>query len=157
MVDTGTIQVWTGCIFQTPPGWGLQIRSPINFPPRACHIMEAVLETDWLYYDIWLNIVFDRPGELVQFRRDEWPPIAQLVPVRREGYDARWGYEEQTVNRNTQEASEVFEYFVEYNQKKFAGTGTAPIPNSTPQGYKDQSTYYKERKRLLKGPTSRRK
>lgn len=151
LVDKGVAQIWTGCIFETPPGWGLQIRSPVNFPPRGCHVMEAMLETDWLQYDIWLNLVFDRPGEVVQLRRDEWPPIAQLVPVPRDTCSVRWRMEEETINRNSPEAERVFRYWLEYNQKKFAGNGTTPVQPSDPPAFKDPTTYYKERKRILKG------
>lgn len=149
LVEPGVAQIWTGCMFETPPGWALEIRSPVNFPPRACHVMEAILETEWLQYDIWLNLVFDRPGERVQLRRDEWPPIAQLVPVPRDTYSLRWRMEEETINRNSADADRAFQFWVEYNRKKFAGTGTTPVPFSDPPATKDSSTYYKERKRML--------
>jgi hypothetical protein len=149
LVEDGVVQIWTGCIFETPPGWGLQIRSPVNFPARTCHVMEGVLETDWLQYDIWLNLVFDRPDEVVRLRRDEWPPIAQIVPVPRESYDVRWEMDDELINRNSEDADRVFTYWLEYNRKKFAGTGTTPIPLSDPPATKDSSTYYKERKRIL--------
>jgi Family of unknown function (DUF6065) len=149
LVEEGVVQIWTGCIFETPPGWGLHIRSPVNFPSRACRVMEAVLETDWLQYDVWLNVVFDRRDELVRLRRDEWPPIAQLVPAPRASYDERWAASEAMIDRTSPDADRVFRYFVEYNEKKFAGPGVgrdreARIPA------KDSSTYYKERKRLLR-------
>ena len=147
-METGVVQIWTGCIFETPPNWALHIRSPINFPPRGCHVMEAVLETDWLQYDIWLNLVFDRPGEVVRLRRDEWPPIAQLVPVPRETYGARWRMEEEALNRNSEAADRAFRFWVQYNEKKFAGSGTDDIPFADPPATKDPSTYYKERKRV---------
>jgi hypothetical protein len=149
LVDRGVVQIWTGCIFETPPGWGLHIRSPINFPPRACHVMEAVLETDWLQYDIWLNVMFDQAGELVQLRRDGWPPIAQIVPVRRDSYDPGWRMNEQLVHRNSPEATRVFEYFVEYNRKKFASGGRHAASRTDPTVLKDSAAYHKERKRLL--------
>lgn len=150
MVEAAVAQIWTGCIFETPPGWGLQIRSPVNFAPRACHVMEAVLETEWLQYDIWLNLVFDRPGELVRLRRDEWPPIAQLVPVPRDTYNVRWRMEEEMLSRNSEEADRAYRFWLQYNEKKFAGDGRTPVPLSDPPAYKDASTYYKERKRVLR-------
>jgi hypothetical protein len=148
LVEEGVVQIWTGCMFQTSPGWGLHIRSPINFPPQPYHVMEAVLETDWLRYDVWLNIVFDRPNEPVQLRRDAWPPIAQLVPVARESYDAKWQVDEELVNRNSPEANEAFEFFLQYNRKKFAGAGKDPASPDDPSVTKDSATYYKERKRV---------
>jgi hypothetical protein len=151
LLEDGVVQMWTGCMFETTPGWGLHIRSPVNFPPRAFHVMEAVLETDWLRYDIWLNIAFDRKNEIVRLRREEWPPIAQLVPVPRETYDARWTIEDELINRDTPEANEAFEFFLQYNRKKFAGSGTDPLSSGDPSLTKDSATYYKERKRVLGG------
>ncbi|HEX6490750.1 MAG TPA: DUF6065 family protein [Gaiellaceae bacterium] len=155
LVEPAVVQIWTGCIFQTPPGWALQIRSPINVPARACHVMEAILETEWLYYDIWLNVVFDRPNELVRLRRDEWPPLAQLVSVPRASYDASWKLEEEVINRNSAEADRVFSYWVDYNRKKFASDGKNPMPLTSLKDsetvFKDSATYFKERKRLLGG------
>lgn len=148
LLEEGVVQIWTGLMFETPPGWALQMRSPANFTPRACHVMEAVLETDWLQYDIWLNLVFDRPGEVVRLRRNGWPPIAQLVPVARDTCSVRWKMEEETINRNSEAADNAFRFWLQYNQKKFAGNGTNPIPLSDPPATKDSSTYYKERKRL---------
>src|SRR5205823_8770101 len=94
LVEPGVVQIWTGCIFETPPGWGLHLRSPVNLAPQPFHVMEAILESDWLQYDIWLNLLFDRPGERVELRRDGWPPVAQLVPIPRESYDSLWRVEE---------------------------------------------------------------
>ena len=151
LVEDSVVQIWTGCMFQTPPGWGLHIRSPINFSPLPFHVMEAVLETDWLRYDIWLNIAFDREDEVARLRRGEWPPIAQLVPVPRETYDAQWQTEDELIHRNTPEANEAFEFFLQYNQKKFAGAGRDPVSREDPSLTKDSATYYKERKRVLGG------
>jgi Family of unknown function (DUF6065) len=152
LVDEGVVQIWTGCIFQTPPGWGLYLRSPVNLPPGPCHVMEAVLETDWLQYDIWLNVMFDRRDEVVKLRRTGWPPLAQLIPMPRTAYDPHWTADEEMVNRNSPEASRVFESYVEYNEKKFARGGKTPFSPTDPTlGSKDSATYHKERKRRLEG------
>jgi len=155
LVEEGVVQIWTGCMLQTPPGWGLHIRSPINFPPGPFHVMEAVLETDWLRYDIWLNIVFDKKNEQARIRRDEWPPIAQLIPVPRETYEGQWLTEDELVHRNTPEANEAFEFFVQYNEKKFAGTGQDRASPDDPSLSKDSATYYKERKRVSRSGRER--
>lgn len=39
------MQIWTECIFRTPPSWGVRVR-PINLPTNR------FLETDWLQYDV---------------------------------------------------------------------------------------------------------
>ena len=147
VVERGVAQIWTGCIFETPPGWGLHLRSPINCADPAFHVMEAMLETDWLQYDIWLNIAFHRIGEKVELRRDGWPPVAQLIPVRRESYEGRWSVDEELLNRNTPEANRVFEFYVEYNEKKFA-RGGKQLREVGSDLTKDSTTYYRERRRL---------
>jgi Family of unknown function (DUF6065) len=148
LVEEGVVQVWTGCIFETPPGWGLQVRSPINCADDRFHVMEAMLETDWLQQDIWLNLAFHRPGEKVELRRDAWPPLAHLMPVRRETYEGPWEHEEEMINRDSPEANRVFEYYVQFNEKKFAHGGkNQRIPND-PASKKDSTTYYRERRRV---------
>lgn len=147
MVEPSVAQIWTGCIFQTPPGWGLHIRSPINCAPAGFHVMEAVLETDWLQYDIWLNLVFHHEGQRVELRRNGWPPVAQLVPTPRQSYAATWDVKDEMLHRRTPEANEVFEFFVQYNEKKFAQGGKQRRPSEDPVAMKDSTTYYRERRR----------
>jgi hypothetical protein len=148
LVETGVVQIWTGCIFETPPGWGLHLRSPVNIAPGPAHVMEAMLETDWLQYDIWLNIAFDRRNETLSLRREGWPPVAQLVPVPRESYEAPWRLESELLNRNSPEADAVVDYFVDYNRRKFASGGRDPRSRDDPTLTKDSATYFKERKRV---------
>ena len=148
VVEPNVVQIWTGCIFETPPGWGLHVRSPINCADDRVHVMEAMLETDWLQYDIWINLAFHRPGERVELRRDAWPPLAQLVPVRRDSYEGNWQLETEMVNRNTPQANRVFEYYVEYNEKKFARGGKQRRSAKDPALLKDSTTYYRERRRV---------
>jgi hypothetical protein len=154
LLEEGVVQIWTGCIFEVPTGWALQLRSPINFPRRPCYVMEAMIEADWLQYDIWLNLAFDRPNETVQLRREGWPPIAQLVPVHKETYDALWGLETELVNRNSEDANRVFEFYIQYNQRKFASGGKQRRSYEDPTLLKDSATYYKERKRRARGTPS---
>ena len=150
MVEDGVVQMWTGNIFETPPGWCLHIRSPVNWPPRSCYVMEGVLETDFMQQDIWTNIVFTRPGEWVEFRKDGWPPLAQLQVIRREGFTEKWEVFNEMVNRDTPEASRVFEYWVNFNEQKFARGGKqAVLPDMSRT--KDGTTFYKEKARCLGG------
>lgn len=147
-VEDGVVQIWTGCIFKTPPGWCLQVRSPINFPPRSIYVMEGIIETDWMQYDIWTNLVFTKKDEVVKLRKDSWPPLAQLVPLRRESYAANWNFEEEFVNRDNIESDKVFTYWINYNQKKFCLGGRQNLTSDGTQK-KDATTYQKERMRLI--------
>lgn len=144
LVEPNVFQLWTGLFFRTPPGWCLHIKSPVNFAPGPFHIMDGVLETDWMQYDIWMNVVFDRANEPVAFRRDQVHPIAQLVPVRRESYSTDWGLQVEDANRDTPESERDFDFWIHYNEKKFGKD-----MNLKDRGYKDPTTFYMERKRTL--------
>jgi hypothetical protein len=52
------------------------------------------------------------------------------------------------VNRNTPQANRVFEYYVEYNEKKFARGGKQRRSAKDPALLKDSTTYYRERRRV---------
>jgi hypothetical protein len=145
-VEPNVVQIWTGLIFQTPPGWCLHIRSPINFQYTKYHVMEAILETDWMQYDIWINLVCDQENE--KFHINKKTPLAQILPVRRESYEEKCEIQEENINRNSKESNKVFEYYLHYNKKKFENGGKQFM---TPSGSltKDSGTYYKEKSRIL--------
>lgn len=133
-VTPNQFMIWLGCSFETPPNWGLWIRGPVNrnydVPYR---VDEAVLETDWLPQDIWINLRFIRPGEVARIRRDG-EPIAHLVPVSRAAYE-NWQLEDHVMNEDTPEARQMFNRWIDYNHQKYHG------PDST-----GQRTYRLERK-----------
>jgi hypothetical protein len=149
-VEPNVVQMWTGCIFETPPGWVLHIKSPNNIPPRGFWVMEGILETDWMRYDIWTNLIFETKNEWIHIRKNEWPPIAQIMPIRREGIEGDWKINtNELINRDTENANEVFDYWIQYNQEKFGKGGKQ---NMLPDGSKtkDSTTYFREKKRILK-------
>ena len=150
-VEPELVQIWSGLIFETPPGWCLLIRSPINCGVQPYHIMEGILETDWMQYDIWFNVVFDKKDEVVKFRKDQWPPLAQIIPIRRETVDADWEIEtNEYINRDSPEADRVFSYWAQYNDKKFCHGGKQALSKIDPSLTKDGTTFHKERRRILK-------
>ncbi|MCA1612578.1 MAG: DUF6065 family protein [Acidobacteria bacterium] len=137
--EMNVANIWTGCVFKTPPGWCLHIRSPINLDlDQPFRIQEAILETDWMRYDIWMNLKFFRYNDWARIRRGQHYPIAQLVPVRRESYDARWGLSDTLLSREGPHAGageEIFDGWNEYNAKKWE-TGDV-----------DRATHHKLRKK----------
>lgn len=144
LIENNVIQLWTGLIFQTPPGWCLQIRSPINFPYTGFNVVEAILETDWLQYDIWMNLAATQPGAKISIRKDM--PIAHLLPVRRESFKGEWTIDRQPINRDTKEADDVFTYWLRYNKQKFEFGGRQALTETLT---KDSTTYFKEKNRLI--------
>lgn len=157
--DDDVVQIWTGIILQTPPGWCLQIRSPINceLPHRfynlgaICSVQEGILETDWMQYDLWINLKFHVRNKWVYLRRVQQFPIAQIVPVKRETM-GEWSIQESAVNRETPEGEKVFKYWVDYNQRKFASGGKQRLSADDPSLVKDSTTYYRKRKEALGCP-----
>lgn len=141
-VEMNVVSIWTGCIFRTPPGWSLQIRSPINLDlDQPFRIQEGMLETDWLQYDIWLNLKFFRYHERAILRRNQKYPMAQLVPVRRDSYSEKWRLQDTVLNcdgPSRAEAVKVFDAWNDYNYKKW-------LKN---HGQKDPATHNKERRKL---------
>lgn len=113
-----TLQIWTGCIFRTPPGWALWMRGPINRElGRPFQIMDAVLETDWLWYDIWMNLRFTHVGQTAELRR-AGGPLAQLVPVHRQTTQ-RCHVVERAMSQAEPGAQEVFDRWASYQCEKF--------------------------------------
>lgn len=130
------VSIWTGCIFQTPPGWSLMIRDPININASAIlRVQEAILETDWMPYDIWINLQFIQQDKWVQIRRGEgWPPIAQLVPVPTAAYDPPWRLTDGPLERTSAKGSDLYDKWIDYNYKKWVA-----------KGQKEPATYLRER------------
>lgn len=143
LVEKNVLQIWTGLIFETPPGWCLHIRSPINFPKRDVDVMEAILETDWMQYDIWINLSCSAPGR-VKITKEH--PIAQLIPTRRESFKGEWSCSTEDLNRDTPEADRVFSYWLEYNKQKFELGGKQALTQTLT---KDSTTYFRERSKAL--------
>lgn len=144
IVEKNVLQVWTGLIFETPPGWCLHIRNPINFPRGDIEIMEAVLETDWMQYDIWVNLVCVASDRRVALRKDR--PLAQLVPARREVFKAEWPIDRRRISRNTPEDEKAFSYWLDYNRQKFEAGGRQALTETLT---KDSTTYFRERNRMV--------
>ncbi len=144
--DDGVVQIWSGSIMQTDPGWGLLVRSPSNVENKAYRVQDAILETDWMFYDIWFNVKIIRPHKWVYLRKNQWPPLAQLIPVPRQSYDPAWSMSETMVNRDTPEGEKVFKYWLDYNHKKFGMGGNQRLSAECPELRKDSTTYMRERR-----------
>jgi hypothetical protein len=131
------VSIWSGCIFQTPPGWGLLIRDPVNINASTIfRVQEAILETGWLPYDIWVNLLFVQQGKWANIRRNEgWPPLAQLLPVPKNAYDPSWRLEDGQMERTTVEGNAMFDRWIDYNYRKWVE-----------KGCKDPTTYHRQRR-----------
>lgn len=81
----GGLQVWTGCIARTAPGWSLLVRGAANFPKSlAYQTFEGIIETDTWFGPLFDNIKILKTDVPVEFRSDV--PFLQVQPVRKDIY-----------------------------------------------------------------------
>jgi len=88
-LQPGGLQVWTGCIARTAPGWSLLVRGVANLPQSLSYqTFEGIIETDTWFGPLIDNIRFLKTDVPVQFRSDV--PFLQVQPVRKEFYADRF-------------------------------------------------------------------
>jgi Family of unknown function (DUF6065) len=85
---SATLQIWTGYVFKTSPGWNLWVRGPINRSfDLPYHVDESIIRTDLVARDIWINLRFYRPSELARIRRSGLPLAHFLLVPADLGHD----------------------------------------------------------------------
>lgn len=83
--ELGAVQIWTGLLAKTRPGWSLSVRSPVNLPGIPGLVAwEGIVETD-----IWLGPLFNnfritRTDSPVHLRAHA--PFLQVQPVPQLAY-----------------------------------------------------------------------
>lgn len=83
--EPGTIQVWSGLIARTRPGWSLLVRSPANMARAAGYdSFEGVIESDRWFGPLFINIRLTRTDSPIDF--DANMPLFQVQPIQRETY-----------------------------------------------------------------------
>lgn len=83
--EPGMVQIWTGLIASTAPGWSLLIRPPANLPsPGGYSLYEGIVETDTWFGPLFTNLRLTRTHKPVHLRADF--PLLQVQPLPREAY-----------------------------------------------------------------------
>jgi hypothetical protein len=83
--DPTGIQLWSGFVARTAPGWGLLIRPPVNLVrSQAYESYEGIIETDRWFGPLFVNIRLTRPNVPIEF--DANYPFLQVQPVHRAVY-----------------------------------------------------------------------
>jgi hypothetical protein len=83
--EPGTLQIWTGLMARTMPGWSLLVRSPANLPCAGGYSMyEGIIESDRWFGPLFTNLRFTRTHQPVRLRVDY--PLAQVQPLPRIAY-----------------------------------------------------------------------
>ena len=83
--ELGGVQMWTGLLAKTRPGWSLSIRPPVNLPaiPGLAH-WEGIIETDLWFGPLFTNFRLTKTDMTVHVRAN-WPVI-QVQPVPQLAY-----------------------------------------------------------------------
>lgn len=78
--EPGMLQVWTGLIARSAPGWCLNIRPPVNFTPlTGFSVFEGILDADLWFGPLFANIRLNRTHQPVRLAADL--PLLQVQPV----------------------------------------------------------------------------
>jgi hypothetical protein len=83
--ELGGVQIWTGLVARTRPGWSLLVRSPVNLPTIPGLVAwEGVVETDIWFGPLFTNVRLTRTDVPVHIRA--YAPFLQLQPVPQLAY-----------------------------------------------------------------------
>jgi len=84
-IQPGGLQVWTGCIAKTAPGWSLLVRGVANLSTSGSFQMfEGIIETDVWFGPLFNNVRIIKTDVPIEFRSDV--PFLQVQPVRKDVY-----------------------------------------------------------------------
>jgi hypothetical protein len=83
--EPGVVQIWTGLMARTAPGWSLLVRAPANLPlPGGFAMYEGMLESDRWFGPLFTNLRLTRTHVPVRLRAEF--PLLQVQPVPRAAY-----------------------------------------------------------------------
>jgi hypothetical protein len=83
--EPGLIQLWTGLVVRTAPGWSLLVRSPANLPRNGGYeAFEGIVETDRWFGPLITNLRLTKTNVPIDFQPDY--PLLQVQPIPRAIY-----------------------------------------------------------------------
>jgi hypothetical protein len=78
--EPGLVQIWTGLVARTAPGWSLLIRPLANLPNKGGYALyEGIVETDQWFGPLFTNLRLTRTHQPVHFSAGF--PLAQVQPL----------------------------------------------------------------------------
>jgi Family of unknown function (DUF6065) len=84
--EPGLVQLWTGLVARTAPGWSLMVRAPVNVPRSGTYeLFEGVIETDHWFGPLITNMRLTKTDIPIDFRADF--PLLQVQPLPRHAYE----------------------------------------------------------------------
>ena len=79
--EPGAVQIWTGLMARTAPGWSLLARAPANLPGTSGYALwEGIVETDRWFGPLFTNLRLIRTDRPVALSADLPLLLAQPVP-----------------------------------------------------------------------------
>jgi len=86
MQEAGIVQIWSGLVARTAPGWSLLVRPLANLPrSQNYELYEGVVETDRWFGPLFTNLRLTKTNVPIEFRADY--PLFQVQAIPREVYD----------------------------------------------------------------------
>ena len=83
--ELGGVQIWTGLIARTRPGWALNVRLPVNLPGiPGLTAWEGIIETDHWFGPLFTNFRITRTDFVVNLRANT--PFMQIQPIPQIAY-----------------------------------------------------------------------
>jgi hypothetical protein len=83
--EPGVVQIWSGLLARTAPGWGLLSRGPANIPKtQGYDHFEGIVEADTWFGPLFTNIRLTRTNAPVEFHVRY--PLFQVQPLLRQCY-----------------------------------------------------------------------
>ncbi len=84
-LEPGSVQMWTGLLARTRPGWSVSLRSPVNLPPLpGLTFWEGIIETDQWFGPLFTVLKITKTDTPVRLRADV--PFLQAQPVAQAAY-----------------------------------------------------------------------
>ncbi len=81
----GIVQVWSGLLVRTAPGWSSLIRPPANIArSQGFEAYEGIVETDRWFGPLFVNVRLTATDRPIAFSTDK--PLLQLQPLLRDTY-----------------------------------------------------------------------
>lgn len=143
------VEMYTGVVARTAPGWSLLLRAPANVPRRSDYfLIEGAIETDWWTAPIPTILELTTPDRVVDLRTHHPLVQVQLVPSEflRDPVEAVVGraedvppevwesYRDNRVRRITQERMGSYHRALRERRLAERGTAAAGRPDPTDEG-----------------------
>ena len=86
MKEPGIVQIWSGLVARTAPGWSLLIRPLANLPRSQNYdFYEGIVETDRWFGPLFINIRLSKTDVPIAFSAEY--PLFQVQPMQRMSYE----------------------------------------------------------------------